>query len=459
MASDPGRMLAAASPVPLALLSIMIFFEEEYQRHVKLTKDSEEDEAKAQKGELEHTPLFSSHIVRHLNDAPYYTQYGVLGNQQTHYRDGNIVQNSGRGCKNVIYGNHREPWSAFICGSQGGGKSYTLATLLENCLLSGSSFDSGMNPSPTPVIAFCWDTQSSEAVTQYCELVHFASAGVDVRIVVAPSRYHQMKKFYKTIPGLKDKLKITPLKLLEKHLKMDNMMAMMNVKERDATPLYLAVVWNILAEMAEDDPLREGIDYEAFIKKLDACNLNEAQTQMLWLRLKLLEDCLEIEPRKKIISERMRAKEPGQHEPIKPYQRKGDILVEDLWSFKPGTLTVVDLSSDTVTKDAACALFNVCTNLFMADRGKGGRVIAMDEAHKVRLPVSRCSTLTLDIVFEAEGLWRSRQAYRHPNVYHSTATPSRHSGDSGDAGSGAGSKTSGSLQCHHCSSIQLQKMV
>lgn len=67
------------------------------------------------------------------------------------------------------------------------------------------------------------------------------------------------------------------------------------------------------------------------------------------------------------------------------YERnKADLTKgEEIWSFEAGTLTIVDLSCPFVDESAACALFDICLALFLEERGNVGRIIALDEAHKV----------------------------------------------------------------------------
>jgi len=60
----------------------------------------------------------------------------------------------------------------------------------------------------------------------------------------------------------------------------------------------------------------------------------------------------------------------------------------DIWDFKAGSLTIVDLSCPFVDDGAACVLFNICLALFLKDRSGVGRVVALDEAHKVLVYVS-----------------------------------------------------------------------
>lgn len=56
---------------------------------------------------------------------------------------------------------------------------------------------------------------------------------------------------------------------------------------------------------------------------------------------------------------------------------------EDIWTFPKGGLTIVDLSCPFVGPDDACVLFNICVSLFLKGRADAGRIIALDEAHKV----------------------------------------------------------------------------
>ena len=56
---------------------------------------------------------------------------------------------------------------------------------------------------------------------------------------------------------------------------------------------------------------------------------------------------------------------------------------EAIWDFKAGELTIVDLSCPFVEEGSACTLFNICLSLFLEDRQDVGRLVALDEAHKV----------------------------------------------------------------------------
>lgn len=52
--------------------------------------------------------------------------------------------------------------------------------------------------------------------------------------------------------------------------------------------------------------------------------------------------------------------------------------------FKEGQLTIIDLSDPFVDQGSACALFEIVTRLFVRAEVGTGKVLVVDEAHKVR---------------------------------------------------------------------------
>jgi cation transport regulator ChaB len=135
----------------------------------------------------------------------------------------------------------------------------------------------------------------------------------------------------------------------------------------------MQVVNKVLREMAEEG---KELTFSAFKYQLNSQNFAKGQSGPLNMRLRLLESFLDIDhddffspwaPRR---SNTNREKTTG----------------NVAWEFKKGTLTIIDLSCPFVDENDACALFNICLGIFLERRDKGGRIIALDEAHKV------CST-------------------------------------------------------------------
>ena len=137
---------------------------------------------------------------------------------------------------NPIFLNTNAPWSAFLCGSQGSGKSYTLSCILENCLLKNRSL--GETPSPMSAVVFNYSTN----VQNVCEAVYLASHVGSVNVVVHPTSFYRMLKKYEKVAPAGKKIHVTPLFLKDDQLKVTNMKQLMafNTKE-ETTPLYMEV--------------------------------------------------------------------------------------------------------------------------------------------------------------------------------------------------------------------------
>lgn len=101
--------------------------------------------------------------------------------------------------QNLIYTNTNAPWSAFICGSKGGGKSHTLSCLPENALLSTGP--AAVLTNPLAGLVFHYDNFTSHSSSQLCEAAYLCSQGVPVRVLVSPSNIWAMEKIYHNLPG------------------------------------------------------------------------------------------------------------------------------------------------------------------------------------------------------------------------------------------------------------------
>ena len=56
--------------------------------------------------------------------------------------------------------------------------------------------------------------------------------------------------------------------------------------------------------------------------------------------------------------------------------------------FKAGQLTIIDLSDPFMDAGSACALFEIVTRLFVRAEVSTGKVLVVDEAHKVDIYLS-----------------------------------------------------------------------
>ena len=145
--------------------------------------------------------------------------------------------------------------------------------------------------------------------------------------------------------------------------------------------------------MAMEDQDASGINFERFERRLDIETLNDGQKAMLNTRLQLLKSFMNLPLKPGYGGEHQKEPKfaPGkkgdeqkrQWHARKDAKMRAQIAEADVWSFKPGTLTIVDLSCPFVDESAACAMFNICLALFLDKRAQAGRIVALDEAHKV----------------------------------------------------------------------------
>lgn len=118
--------------------------------------------------------------------------------------------------------------------------------------------------------------------------------------------------------------------------------------------------------MATRSQGQTGFDYNLFKRELEKEQFVSSQNLPLKMRLEVLESFFE----------------PGTVVGLKSKASPKPVS-EDMWTFPKGCLTIIDLSCPFVGPDDACVLFNICVSLFLKGRADAGRVIALDEAHKV----------------------------------------------------------------------------
>lgn len=260
------------------------------------------------------------------------------------------------------------PWSVFICGSQGAGKSHTFSCLLENALLSPNA--AGVLPDPLTGVVFHYDRFTSHSSAQLCEAAYLCSVSVPVQVLVSPTSIHALQNLYRNLPcnpaGV-PKPQVRALKFHENYLNVGNMKMLMNVDAGAARPpLYLAVLDKILRDMAKERADRPGFSYADFKHRLRDAGFTRHQLGPLGLCPQLLEEFLD--------------------------QSRTASVYDTIFIHSKGGLTIVDLSCPFVDENSACALFSICFSLFLKRRNAGGRIVSLDEAHKVRESSSTCTS-------------------------------------------------------------------
>ncbi|KAL8795345.1 MAG: hypothetical protein Q9195_002215 [Heterodermia aff. obscurata] len=220
-----------------------------------------------------------------------------------------------------------------------------------------------------------------------------------------------MKKTYENLSGLPSdtpKPEVIAMKFQDKHLDVTRIKNLMSVNDKDGClPLYVEkVILRILREMAMENRGASGFDYNVFRRRLDAESLTGQQNTPLKLRLDLLESFMdrptkagqrEAEPAFMNNKAGKQAKKHWQEQLDK--ERKDEQMSRArAWDFEPGVLTIVDLSCPFVDDTAACALFNICLELFLESRDNIGRIVALDEAHKFMTLNAASATFTENLL-------------------------------------------------------------
>lgn len=267
---------------------------DQHLTHVDYTRDVQSNGTNIFLNQIETTPLFSSQVLTAVADtrlsspnenaAPVsgltvLPQYGLLGIRLETYGNqpvvgarkpvenesdgefeeepekdqsvgGKLEEKYGQKTNEIddnprdqlVYANTNAPWSAFICGSQGSGKSHTLSCMLENSLMNPSK--TGKNITPLTALVLHYDKFTGVETGQLCEAAYLCSAGIPVRVLVSPSNHSRMKNLYQNLPGLPSDSKrpeVVPLKLSNKHLSVGRMKSLMAIGGKDGTPLYMEV--------------------------------------------------------------------------------------------------------------------------------------------------------------------------------------------------------------------------
>ncbi|KGO70397.1 hypothetical protein PITC_015100 [Penicillium italicum] len=276
---------------------------------------------------------------------------------------GNIVRGNEFPDSRIML-NANIPFSAFVCGVQGSGKSHTTACMIENCSMRLPALGTLKQSISTLVLQF--DEYTSTTSSQPSEAAFLASLlpqyaheqPVPLRVLVSPTNLSNLRDMYSQIPNID----IQPFKLQPKHLNISMMLSLMSVSQSGSVPLYMAQVTRILREMA----MESGgyFDYADFRGRLKKLKLDRSQTPFLYQRLDLLDSYLDLDG-----------------------TGTSDYFVD-------GGITILDLSCPFVDQSTACILFRIAIDLFLHAHPSRGKMIVADEAHKYMADTLAAKTLT-----------------------------------------------------------------
>ncbi|PQE34110.1 P-loop containing nucleoside triphosphate hydrolase protein [Rutstroemia sp. NJR-2017a WRK4] len=236
--------------------------------------------------ERESIPIFSAAVLRHLEKS--FTQYGFIAGQSSLLKQPRLKDDPDP----RLFFNIAAPSSAFICGSQGSGKSHTLSCLLENCLMES---ELGELTTPLSGLLFHYDNFTGDKIGIPCEAAHLASGG---EIKTLAGNRHIRQKTYSSIPGVQ----VETLRIDQADLNTQRMMDLMAVKTDDGSmPLYLHSIHRIIRELRlaqqqkPDESESEPFNYGEFKRMVEECNMTPAQKAPLQQRLDTLESFMPID--------------------------------------------------------------------------------------------------------------------------------------------------------------------
>lgn len=386
--SNPPALAPASKPKISASITIM----GERQRYMQL-HHIRDDKSSGADEQLRTTPLISLKVketseARHKTST--FPQYAFLGCRipepcsseditsppspiKMHNIFGAPTTVEGEAESEPILLNTNAPWSAFICGSQGSGKSYIMSAMIESCLYPSPAI--GKLPKPLAGVVFHNSTVSMHNI---CEAAHLVSLGVEVNVLVSRSNFHALSAIYKNAVGAKyeKSLNILPLVLQSHHLTAERMHRLMAFQEGETTiPLYMEVIMRILREMAITGA---SFSYPIFKANLDNEGLQPGQKVMMDMRLNLLESFLDPSCTKATNT-----------------ASKGK---NGLFTTSPGTLTIVDLSDPFLDSSTTCTLFSILLDIFLASRPASGLLVCLDEAHKFMKNTPAAETFTENLL-------------------------------------------------------------
>jgi hypothetical protein len=235
------------------------------------------------KWDVGHAPLLPADIAtQYWKDLV--PQFGLIGSQsEATDQVTKIGQNT-----NV-------PYSAFICGVQGSGKSHTTACMLEKALIP--SLTLRVLQSPMSALVFSYgQSQTGLGGFDVSETVHLAASRPDfpghcveiMTVMVSPTNL-AMRICYENQGR---DIRVLPFWVNAKTLDISVLRTLMAVDDK-AVILYMAQVESVLSEIGASS--RDGsLDYKFFKDKLLQKEFDTVQSRTLKQRLDLLESFLDL---------------------------------------------------------------------------------------------------------------------------------------------------------------------
>jgi len=261
----------------------------------------------------------------------------------------------------LIHLNTHHPFCLVALGVQGSGKSHSMATVIESCMLHAPPYIHA-KPAVTTMV-FHYDQDP----VNYCEaltlttrrkgLVESAPVVDDMIVLVSPSFYLQRKAYYAKAPNCR----VLPLLFKWSDLNAAQIKNLMRVDADDNMPLYMNVILDLLRKAQKSG---EKPSFEQFKKSISDLTFNAAQNSALAQRLQLIESLLDDSAQNKGLS----------------YENVTNLIGSD------PRLIIIDLTDPMMSGQEANGIFQVVLSKFLSTPTKIGKLALFDEAHKYLQP-------------------------------------------------------------------------
>ncbi|MCJ1353992.1 MAG: hypothetical protein MMC33_003979 [Icmadophila ericetorum] len=308
--------------------------------------------------DIKNAVLFSANVLEKC-DGSLIPQYSLLGSANVK------VEGTFDPAASRLFLNCNVPFSTFICGVQGSGKSHTTSCIIENCLIPSPTL--GVLQKPMSALLFQWSENSSRLNFTPSEAAFLASPSAQffghstvksITVLASPSNIINLRAMYEKIPNVT----VKPFLLRPKDLDISTILTLMSVDNTQSTPLYMAQITRILRDMATK--FEGPFNYAFFRRSVDNTDFDSKQREFLNQRLGLLESFLDMNNK---------TKTPA---------------------FQPGTITILDLTCPFVDANTACVLFKIGLNMYLDSNPLVGKLLAVDEAHKYMTDTPASKALT-----------------------------------------------------------------
>ena len=251
-----------------------------------------------------------------------------------------------------VFLNTSSPFCMITIGVQGAGKSHTLGTVIENCVLNLPPVVQLEKPVST--LIFHYDSDEGN----FCQSVGLGVSRLGllavkkVSVLVSPSFYQQRKKFY---AGLSN-CTVRPLLFRWKSITASILRSLMRIHLDQDPPLYMGALLDLLRKLQKKNTFPT---FKSFKDQLSQLDLTSGQTAPLSLRIRLVESLLA---------------ESEENEDLE------QVNLEDVCA--EGSVVICDLTDPMMTSSEARGIFEVLLEKFKVLPMKCGKLIVFDEAHK-----------------------------------------------------------------------------